>query len=774
MRERFDFSSISGIILAHRKRSGFSYTQYYNTVFSHAFTQENVEIQMLDDTNTGKIINGVRGVQKEIIGLYRGEEGFNHLRDDVERVLEEIFDLEKMVVQLLNLLQKDNTLPHKSKDRILGYQEDIPSLVAACIIEGVERESIKREKADYTSRKKFDLSDYLYGYQPPVVSKVFLGRDQDIQAIHNQLKADSCLFLQGIGGIGKSELAKRYGKYFKKEYDNILYMHYDVSLYQTICNLDFIDDTPDMDEKDRFDLHYKLFKNMDAKTLVILDNFNTIPENDDLFLEFMALSFRLLITTKSHLEGVSCYQVKEFELMEDLEELFYAYAPKGRKKQAVVRTIIEVVHRHTLTVEMAAKIMTASALEPEDLLETLKADGLYLPNRNKIRLQKDAKTKKDRISNHIERLFQLQKLPDEHRHILCHMLLVPAAGIPKSMFGRLLEEADFNHINYLIESGWVQEDINTSYISMHPYLQEILKGRFLPTTTKCELFLKNLGIEYTQTVTDGAYYHMLLGMVKSVFHIIKVDNHTIAFHLMNQMLEYMEGCMYLVSMKWLLDLMHEIFPLNKEHPKETATYELYRGTVALNSENIHDAETHCKYGLGLIEPVDDTTVILAIRLHSLLGNYYFYTLNFEASQEQKKIAVELNNMYQLPQSPDSCIEKSMLLMASLLNGDVEEAVTAMTSWTDESAPDDADPLSSFLDNIREMGNMTMSSQELETMMQQVNLDEMKLPPIAEGLFDNVVADMQEYSASGQESFSLKELSFASISSVLEHYNEKKE
>ena len=51
----------------------------------------------------------------------------------------------------------------------------------------------------------------------------FTGRDLEIKAIHEKFKETDTIFLSGIGGIGKSELAKHYAKTYESEYDAIIF-----------------------------------------------------------------------------------------------------------------------------------------------------------------------------------------------------------------------------------------------------------------------------------------------------------------------------------------------------------------------------------------------------------------------------------------------------------------------------------------------------------------------------------------------------------------------
>ena len=56
----------------------------------------------------------------------------------------------------------------------------------------------------------------------PAVQDFFVGRENEIEEIHRKLSGNRILFLNGIGGIGKSELAKRYALKYKGGFLNDL------------------------------------------------------------------------------------------------------------------------------------------------------------------------------------------------------------------------------------------------------------------------------------------------------------------------------------------------------------------------------------------------------------------------------------------------------------------------------------------------------------------------------------------------------------------------
>ena len=76
-------------------------------------------------------------------------------------------------------------------------------------------------------------------YREPIFN--FRGRDNELNEIEESFKSHNVVTLSGIGGIGKSEIAKAYAvKSFKENiYEIVSYIDYKESLRKTISQLDF-------------------------------------------------------------------------------------------------------------------------------------------------------------------------------------------------------------------------------------------------------------------------------------------------------------------------------------------------------------------------------------------------------------------------------------------------------------------------------------------------------------------------------------------------------
>ena len=69
----------------------------------------------------------------------------------------------------------------------------------------------------------------------PTPKEFFIGRDAEIKDIHARLQQSPVLFLHGIGGIGKSELAKQYAKKYGSEYDTVIFAPYVTDIVSLHC-----------------------------------------------------------------------------------------------------------------------------------------------------------------------------------------------------------------------------------------------------------------------------------------------------------------------------------------------------------------------------------------------------------------------------------------------------------------------------------------------------------------------------------------------------------
>ena len=158
----------------------------------------------------------------------------------------------------------------------------------------------------------------------------------------------------------------------------------------------------------------------------------------------------------------------------ELVELFYKHCPSAKDSEDVVKEIIQTIGCHTLTVCLSALSLTASGMEPEELLAELKTCGLNITSGEDVELYKDDDFTDGLMIEHLRKLLQLGKLSNQQLDILRNLSLLPVAGVIKNSFKNWMKLDNLTDVNHLIKYGFINEDTDNKKISLHPLLQEVI------------------------------------------------------------------------------------------------------------------------------------------------------------------------------------------------------------------------------------------------------------------------------------------------------------
>ena len=316
----------------------------------------------------------------------------------------------------------------------------------------------------------------------------FTGRDAEMQAIHEKFKETDTIFLSGIGGIGKSELAKHYAKMYENEYDAIIFAPFVNDVKMMIADDNYVpiynfSQYPEEKADEYFVRKMrKLGELCDKRTLIIIDNLDTADdENMD---KLFALGCKMLVTTRMDFSDVYPDAQIDVGTLSNPAEVFNEHykKPLSDEDRIYVDEIIEIVCGHTMTVELLAKQMMAGRVKPEKMLDKLKNGGVSDSGKEKVRTAKDGKLVIQSTSDHIQALFDLSELDEDEKYVLDNLALVPHTGIAANLFCKWCEIGGFDTINELVVEGWVRWDRERDYISLHSLLSEIVLDNADDTT----------------------------------------------------------------------------------------------------------------------------------------------------------------------------------------------------------------------------------------------------------------------------------------------------
>lgn len=498
--DRCDFSSIMTYLKNQISESNqMSQPEFLYEIFEDFLdSPENKEFT-LDNGLVCRWMTGQAKISPKISSFYAKPSNQEKLAKNIQQnILPLMADYSRTLQDIYTLFIQDSSISEAKKAELapLYKPADLRLLFLAKLISfGMERPFIKRDTKNQKLIAGGSLSpmvlDYIMDSEVPRPCRHFVGREDETTELHSLLEDNSKAFLYGIAGIGKSELAKSYAKYYKKHYTNILYFEYAGDLHQSVTDMDFADDLPEDTEEERFRKHNRFLRSLKDDTLIIIDNFNATATQDSFLSVMLKYRCRILFTTRSKFDSYCTLHLKEIKESSSLFQLVSSFYSEAEEHRAIVEKIIETVHYHTFAVELAAKLLENGILAPHQLLIKLQEEKASLHNEDKIKVMKDGQSSNATYYNHIHTLFSLYSLSRKQRDIMCNMCFLPSSGISARIFSKWLELSTLNDVNDLIETGFVQSSLRHT-ISLHPMIQEIAVSETAPSVTNCHTLLDSL------------------------------------------------------------------------------------------------------------------------------------------------------------------------------------------------------------------------------------------------------------------------------------------
>lgn len=566
-------------------------------------------------------------------------------------------DCNKALQDVYTLFMQDATVSEAKKNKLALLYKPADSrllFLAKLISFGMERQFVKRDTRNQKLIAGGALSpvvlDYIMDSEVPRPCRHFVGREEELGELHTMLEENSKVFLYGIAGIGKSEMAKAYAKQYKKYYTNILYVKYTGDLHQSVTDMDFTDDLPEDSEEERFRKHNRFLRSLKDDTLLIIDNFNVIATQDSFLSIMLKYRCRILFTTRSKFDGYCILQLKEIRELSSLFQLASAFYSEAEEHRTLIEEIIQTVHRHTFAVELAAKLLENGILPPKQLLEKLREEKASLENEDKISAIKDGQNSKATYYNHIHTLFSLYSISQEQQDIMRDLCFLPPSGISARIFADWLGLTTLNDINDLIETGFVQANTRHT-ISLHPIIQEIALSETRPSITSCHTLLDSLQKICLMHGTEVSYYKKLFQTVENVIHLIEKDNIPKYLLFLEDTFPYMEKYHYQNGMKEIIRELKQLLKGNNHGTSSDRAILLdYQATMETKPEKALKLE---KEALAQIKEITKANAHLVSNLHANLGGLYRMNGQAELAKEHMQKGIILLEQYQLLYTNDS-------------------------------------------------------------------------------------------------------------------------
>lgn len=327
-------------------------------------------------------------------------------------------------------------------------------------------------------------------------NEVFLGRETVLADIHKAFDGRNIVFLHGMGGIGKTEIAQNYAKTYENDYKTIVFARYESSLAALLANDTVFDvkglqrktkadNTLQTDEEYARDKMAILKKICDTDTLVIIDNFDVNHDQDPLFHELVKdVPFRVLFTTRNR-PSANYFTVPVSHLIDtDLKKVFLAHmgASFVEEDDPDFPALFDMVEHHTLSVILLAKYADRISVDyVSELIQELKNQGFSALS----------EVSNGRLNGYesIKNLIRMARLTEEQAYFLRCLAIMPPQGVPWNMFMEWCSA--YGERNGLIKLGYVDYDREHKIIRMHPVIREVVWNEMEPGYENCKNFIES-------------------------------------------------------------------------------------------------------------------------------------------------------------------------------------------------------------------------------------------------------------------------------------------
>lgn len=332
-----------------------------------------------------------------------------------------------------------------------------------------------------------DYKNYRLESEFPFNEEVFVGREETVKKICEQLAMQKGpVFLYGIGGIGKSALARFYAGKYRDKYDRVVLLTYNTSIQNMICDDYNLHISNFQYSKERYENKRKYFQEKcrilsdiasKERLLFIVDDYNTSFDKDmELLIEIpgdFIFTTRMNPKLWGNYEGI---HVRELQREDEWQKFIEAYRTHYFE-QDELKKIYEYrqkVQGHTLKMMMEIRHPGFSDQDSEDFSQDL---------------------------------FYHFPLKKEEKQAICYFSIMPVQGIPKKLFlkisgiteGTVERLLDYLYIKSVWNDQWKDE-----MLCMHPLIAEAAREVFVPSPVNCSKLLIGFK-EYIWDAWDKPY-----------------------------------------------------------------------------------------------------------------------------------------------------------------------------------------------------------------------------------------------------------------------------
>lgn len=310
---------------------------------------------------------------------------------------------------------------------------------------------------------------------PDLIAARVNGYAEEAEAVCDQLSQyNNKAALVGMGGVGKSELAKAIAADSADMFSIRMWVSFSNTLQETIvsdntfsiwgCNReDHLKDT----DRQYFERKMRILKSIaDRRVLIIVDGFDVTddPDLDNL----LSGEYAVLITTRNipAAGNLPTFRISHFKEEEKQVALFQEKYKRNIAPEEMddIRAMIRAWKGHTLGICILASMMRERRILPGEMRTLLYDKSGHAAGHSLT----------DIIQKNFNTIFAPDHFSELEWHIMQNLALVPESGIQIREFCNWIEIDDYSIIESLIDRSLVIHDSYSDSIHLHAIIVELI------------------------------------------------------------------------------------------------------------------------------------------------------------------------------------------------------------------------------------------------------------------------------------------------------------
>lgn len=291
----------------------------------------------------------------------------------------------------------------------------------------------------------------------------------------------NCIFLTGMGGIGKSTFIREY--LARRHFDTALYMYYTDSMDATISD-DRNIEINTLKQAEHYAIEERYFDRKvqrmrelvrGTNSILVIDNFTGKIDAD--VRDVLSTDFKVVLITRQKLAYQASVEI-HLQAISDpaaLQKLFEANLgrPIREGEAASFAEIRKRAQGHTLVLELIAKQIAASHMTLDNAVSLATQYGFSSIAAEKVDYEKDQKPGRDTIGAIIDALFEAGSLSDAQKMLMKVASLLGDRGIGIRQFCQILSLDSMDDVYDLARDGWLA--FSGDIVTMHRVIQEAIR-----------------------------------------------------------------------------------------------------------------------------------------------------------------------------------------------------------------------------------------------------------------------------------------------------------